>query len=121
MLHEFLTSNKDDLITRCRVKVAQRRAPEVTKQELDHGIPLFLNQLIKTLQMEQATEPMLSRNVSGPAGGENSSRSEIGESAGLHGGELWSRGFTVEQVVHDYGDLCQAITDLAFETKTSIE
>jgi signal transduction histidine kinase len=24
-------------------------------------------------------------------------------------------GFTVDQVVHDYGDLCQAITDLAFE------
>jgi signal transduction histidine kinase len=30
-------------------------------------------------------------------------------------------GFTVEQVVHDYGDLCQAITDLAFEQKILIE
>ncbi len=24
-------------------------------------------------------------------------------------------GFSVDQVVHDYGDLCQAITDLAVE------
>ena len=24
-------------------------------------------------------------------------------------------GYTADQVVHDYGDLCQAITDLAFE------
>jgi signal transduction histidine kinase len=31
------------------------------------------------------------------------------------------RGFTVEQVVHDYGDLCQAITDLAVENNVPIE
>ncbi len=31
------------------------------------------------------------------------------------GGELLQHGYTVEQVVHDYGDLCQAITDLAIE------
>ncbi len=29
-------------------------------------------------------------------------------------------GFTVEEVVHDYGDLCQAITDLAFELGAEI-
>jgi signal transduction histidine kinase len=28
---------------------------------------------------------------------------------------LLSLGFSVDQVVHDYGDLCQSITDLAFE------
>jgi signal transduction histidine kinase len=39
----------------------------------------------------------------------------MGESAAQHGRELLRRGFTIEQVVHDYGDLCQAITDLAFE------
>lgn len=41
--------------------------------------------------------------------------------AAQHGGELMRRGFTVEQVVHDYGDLCQAITDLAFELKVPVE
>ena len=34
---------------------------------------------------------------------------------------LFRSGFTVDQVVHDYGDLCQAITDLAFELKAPIE
>lgn len=29
-------------------------------------------------------------------------------------------GYTVEEVVHDYGDLCQAITDLAFERKAEV-
>jgi hypothetical protein len=71
--------------------------------------------------MEQTEDPMLSRKISGSSGGENPALSEIGATAALHGKELLQRGFTVEQVVHDYGDLCQAITDLAFEIKKSID
>ena len=121
MLHEFLTNNRADLIERCRLKVAQRSAPRVTSAELTHGIPLFLEQLIKTLQVEQTSAPMQSRKVSGPAGGGTPVLSEMGATAALHGRELLQQGFTVEQVVHDYGDLCQAITDLAFERKAPIE
>jgi len=120
VLHEFLTSNRADLIERCRLKVARRSAPRVTQAELTHGIPLFLDQLIKTLQVEQTSDPMRSRKVSGPAGG-GPALSEMGTAAALHGRELMQQGFTVDQVVHDYGDLCQAITDLAFERKASIE
>lgn len=120
MLHEFLSSNRADLIERCRLKVAGRTAPRVTEAELAHGIPLFLDQLIKTLQVEQTSDPMRSRMVSGPAGG-GPVLSEMGATAALHGRELMQQGFTVDQVVHDYGDLCQAITDLAFERKASIE
>ncbi len=121
MLHEFLTTHRADLIERCRLKVAQRSAPIVTQLELTHGIPLFLEQLIKTLQVEQTSEPMKSRKVSGPAGGGSPVSSEMGAAAALHGRELLQQGFTVDQVVHDYGDLCQAITDLAFELKAPIE
>ena len=120
MLHEFLTSNRADLIERCRLKVARRSAPRVTEAELTHGIPLFLDQLIKTLRVEQTTDPMRSREISGPAGG-GAALSEMGVAAALHGRELMQQGFTVDQVVHDYGDLCQAITDLAFEVKARIE
>ncbi len=120
MLHEFLTTNRDALVERCRLKVAKRLAPKVTASELMHGIPAFLDQLIKTLQVEQTTEPLRSRRVSGPAGG-GPAMSEIGTTAALHGRELSLQGFTVEQVVHDYGDLCQAITDLAYESAAPIE
>ena len=65
MLHELLTNNRADLIERCRVKVSRRLAPKVTDAELTHGIPAFLDQLIKTLQVEQSSEPMRSREVSG--------------------------------------------------------
>jgi signal transduction histidine kinase len=120
MLHKFLSLNRSDLIERCRLKVTKRLSPKVTHAELAHGIPAFLDQLIKTLQVEQTSEPMLSRKVSGPAGG-GPAVSEIGATATLHGRELSLQGFTVEQVVHDYGDLCQAITDLAFERGAPID
>jgi signal transduction histidine kinase len=120
VLHEFLTTNKADLIARCRIKVAKRLAPKVAGTELAHGIPRFLDQLIKTLEVEQTSEPMRSRRVSGPAGG-GTAVSEIAATAALHGRELSEQGFTVDQVVHDYGDLCQAIADLAFERGVPIQ
>ena len=120
MLHEFLTTNRAELIERCRLKVGKRLAPLVSGTELAYGIPLFLDQLIKTLQVEQTSEPMLSRRVSGPSGG-GMVESEIGRTAVLHGRELSKQGFTVDHVVHDYGDLCQAITDLAFERGAQIK
>jgi len=112
--------SRTESIVRCKSKVAQRPAPRATARELEHGISLFLDQLVKTLQIEQTSQPMQSRIVSGPSGGENSVVSEIGETATLHGGELLRQGFTIEQVVHDYGDLCQAITELAFELRAPI-
>ncbi len=36
------------------------------------------------------------------------------------GRDLLLQGFTVSQVVHDYGDVCQSVTDLAVETKVPI-
>ena len=120
MLHEFLTTNKAELIERCRLKVANRLAPKVAGEGLAHGIPRFLDQLIKTLEVEQTSQPMRSRRVSGPSGG-GAVVSEIAATAALHGRELSEEGFTVDQVVHDYGDLCQAIADLAFERGVPIE
>jgi len=121
MLHEFLTTNRVALIDRCRLMVAGRNAPRATGRELEHGIPLFLDQLIKTLRVEQTCEPKLSRKVSGLAGGGPPGASEIGATATLHGRELSKHGYTVDQVVHDYGDLCQAITELAAEKGTYID
>ena len=102
MLHEFITENRSEIIARCRLKVAARPAPRPTQAELKHGVPLFLDQLAKILSLQSP------------------SSSEIRDSAGLHGDELLGQGFTVGQVVHDYGDICQSITDLALEREEPI-
>lgn len=116
MLHEFLTANHQKLVMRCRDKVAKRVLPWPSDPELQHGIPLFLSQLITTLQLEQTSTPLESRKVSGPSEPAKSPvSSDIGRTAAKHGNELLQRGFTVDQVVHDYGDLCQAITELSVE------
>ena len=120
-MHEFLSAYRTELIARCRAKVALRTIPGAAQHELKNGITVFLDQLIKTLQVESTEEPMRSRKVSGPSGGGKPVLSEVGESAMAHGRELLEHGYTVEELVHDYGDLCQAITDLAVETDAKIE
>ena len=65
MLYEFLTAQRAELIERCRLKVAGRRAPQATDVELEHGIPLFIDQLIKTLRVEQ-TSDMVHQTVISP-------------------------------------------------------
>lgn len=82
---------------------------------LEHGVPLFLDQLTRTLGAEERGLAAESTRISGAAGGDAHALSEIGVSAAAHGKELLELGFTIDQVVHDYGDLCQSITDLAFE------
>ena len=120
MLHEFLTTHASQLIERCRLKVARRTARGAIEPAMKDGIPLFLAQLIKTLEAEQMADPMQSRRVSGPSGGDAAYLSEIGMTAARHGRELLQNGYTVDQVVHDYGDLCQAVTELAFEEDAAI-
>ena len=115
MLYQFLANNRAMLIARCIEKVAQRPKRAATPQQLENGIPMFIDQLTRTLEAEQSNEDATSLEISGPAGGDASNLSEMGLSATAHGKALLHLGYTVDQVVHDYGDLCQAITDLAFE------
>jgi signal transduction histidine kinase len=102
MLHEFIAENRDEIIRRCRAKVAARSIPPPTEVEINHGVPVFLDQLREALRLGQTASP------------------EIDRSAIQHGHDLLRRGFTVSQVVHDYGDVCQAITELAVELNAPI-
>ena len=120
MMHEFLSDNREALAQRCRIKVGERVGRSATEEQLKDGIPLVLDQLIRTLQIEQTATPMDSRRISGPSGG-GAALSELSVSAAQHGVELLRLGLTVDQVVHDYGDLCQSITDLAVERDVPFE
>lgn len=113
-LFHFLADNREELIARCRAKVALR-ARDGAEHQTSNGIPLFLDQLTRTLAAEDAGETGESLSISGASGGDSQALSEMGISAAAHGKALLEVGYSVDQVVHDYGDLCQAITDLAFE------
>ena len=119
-MHRFLLVNRAALVARCLQKVAQRPGRFATPEQLEHGVPLFLDQLARTLAAEEQGLDAESVRISGAAGGLAHSDSEIGVSAAAHGKELLDLGFTIDEVVHDYGDLCQAITDLALEVDANI-
>jgi signal transduction histidine kinase len=103
MLHEFISFNRGEIISRCRAKVAARLIPAPTESEINHGVPLFLDQVVGALRHQETAMP------------------QIGRSAALHGHDLLQRGFSVGQVVHDYGDVCQSITEIAVETNVPID
>lgn len=114
-MHNFLLENRIILIDRCKAKVAMRPRRTATDSQLAYGIPIFLEQLTRTFLAENNSDEKLSTEISGASGGDDSALSEMGMGATAHGEELLKLGYTVDQVVHDYGDLCQAITELAFE------
>jgi signal transduction histidine kinase len=120
VLHNFLSENRDELISRCRIKVGKRRAPRATERELLYGIPVFLTQLTEILRIESLSASA-SASASASIKTKPSVANGMGKSAGDHGEELWQKGFTVEQVVHNYGDLCQSVTELAIERHTPIQ
>src|SRR6188508_249567 len=102
MLHEFIAINRDEIVRRCRAKVLLRSVPPPTAAEIDHGVPVFLDQLTNALQHGLTSTP------------------DIGWTALQHGHDLLLQGFSVSQVVHDYGDVCQAVTELAVEVNAPI-
>ena len=108
MLYEFLTTYRHELIQHCRERMAKRYAPERAPLVVEHGVPLFLEQLIATLRYEQLNKARVeSKPAPSPA------PTDIGRAATLHGTELLRLGYTVDQVAHHYGDVCQATTELA--------
>lgn len=101
MLSDFITQNQSEILARSRARVAKRSAPRPTDEELEKGIPLFLDHLAKA--------------VRGPTD-EVASDTE----AAKHGADLLRSGFSIAQVVHDYGDVCQTVTQLAVEQEAQI-
>ena len=105
MLHEFIDLYRSAILDRARDKVKTRAWAPASSDELETGVPLFLTQLGELLRLAE----------SGPT-----SDVAIHTSATAHGRNLSALGFTVGQVVHDYGDVCQAITEIALEAGAPI-
>ncbi|MBI1771522.1 MAG: HAMP domain-containing histidine kinase [Burkholderiales bacterium] len=122
MMHDFLIANRAELERRCRDKVSARpnRSPP-NKQQLEQGIPLFLDQLIRTLQAENQGAIAEALAVSGPSSGDAGRHAELGVSAAIHGADLLTLGYSINEVVHNYGDLCQAVSDLSIDLNQKFE
>jgi hypothetical protein len=101
-LEAFIAANRDELIRRCRLKVTGRAAPVAIDDEIESGIQIFIDQVADQLRLA-APDTV-----------------EIRSTAAKRGRVLFRHGFTIGQVVHDYGDVCQAITELAVELNAPV-
>jgi hypothetical protein len=111
-LVQFLNDNRPELIKRTRARIAAHSSPRPSDEvELEHGVPLFLSELLAqlatALRDDYARDPAQKRAPRLP------SEASIARSGALHGQNLGKFGFNIEQVVRDYGDVCQAVTELA--------
>ena len=113
MLHEFLTVHHVKLIDHCQMLAATRGPPRLPRDEMRYGVPLFLAQVIDTLRSELNLGSTDDQSEAASARTEKPQATQVSKTATEHGRELFERGYTFDQVVHAYGDVCQAVTELA--------
>jgi hypothetical protein len=102
MLADFVVSNREQIISRCQAKVAKRSSPPPSKNGIDHGVPMFLDELVAELRLGLSPNP------------------DIAATAAKHGHDLLKQGLSSSEVVHNYGDVCQVITEMAVENEAPI-
>lgn len=105
-MFELLVTHRETIIARATSRVMARTNGQDADLELKNGIPVFLDQLGDALRLAQRSSAV--------------EHGSIGMTAERHGSDLLRMGLTIGQVVHDYGDVCQAITELAVEQKWAI-
>jgi signal transduction histidine kinase len=107
MLRDFIATNREEILARARLRVAERKEPPMSGEEMTHGLPLFLDQLHMALHRASRHE--------------GSDHSDLKVSAAQHGDHLFQQGLTVGQVINGYGDLCQVITGIAMDQRAPID
>jgi signal transduction histidine kinase len=103
MLDQLITTHRQEIIARSRAKAAARAVPSLGDGALDESIPSFLDQLSEVLRQHTSSPSQITND-------------QMSNAAAIRqGGDLFRRGFNVSQVVHGYGDVCQAVTELALD------
>jgi signal transduction histidine kinase len=98
--------------------VAARSEPKTAERDLAQGIPVFFDQLVGVLASEQQPKPSSANDERDTV--EAAANTDVGETASQQGRALLEQGFTLEQVVRNYGDVCQAVTSVALETGATV-
>ena len=107
MLDDFLVENRQTIIDRARAFVAARGSRTLGgAEQAANGVPAFVDQLVDALRRARITHIP--------------DHQAIKSSGALHGEDLLLSGVTIAQVVRDYGDVCQTITELVIEQGAAI-
>ncbi len=97
LLYEFLENHRTEILALAEEKTVKLAGPLPSSTELQKGLPIFFEHLISYLKTSITAEE----------------KTKIVEGAAGHGRELMRLNYTLSHVVHSYGAMCQAVTELA--------
>ncbi len=99
-LLQFLIDHRSQILDLSEKKTIELAALRPISDELRKGLPIFLDQLVSVLEKSQMVVSF-------------GDESKILNTSGFHGKEMLRLGYTLSHVVHAYGAMCQAITEVA--------
>lgn len=122
MLASFLKEHRATILTRCRERIAATVVPHPTAEELAEGAPVFIEQMEEILRRAEDEPAHEGRFNDGRelTRSQATGKTVVGSSAAHHGRQLLKLKFTLSQVVHGYGALCQVITGLLDELGVAV-
>lgn len=101
MLPHFLETHRAEIVEQSKKAISQAHR-EVSDEEVHSTLPLFLDHLIAALRERGACARFAAAE-------------KMGRDAIRHGEQRLRLGFTVSQLIEDYGAVCEAILRLAIE------
>ncbi len=123
MLNDFLLENKEEILTLTERKALVLAGIRPSSEQLKIGLPIFLGQLAEILRTSHPdAAPSTTGMVKAAAANDEPALAaasghfaeiELAKTAGRHGAELLRLGYTLSHVIHAYGSMCQAITEVA--------
>ena len=102
MLHEFLLAERDGILALCAEKLVRLADLRSSSHEMERGLPVFYDELIEVLVADAEEYKRIANDAIGGVHRDSAER---------RGKESLKLGYSVSQVVHGYGALCQAITE----------
>lgn len=112
-LFSLLTERRQEILERCREKMNEVMGSRSSTQSLDEGLPILYEELVEVLRISLTdTSPEARHRFVTDTVKVSGSRK--------HAQESYRLGYTVSQLVHGYGCICQAITEFADEVDSPI-
>lgn len=119
MLYELIKENRELLLAKSAKLSAENGEHSDRQTESLGHISVFFDQLIEALRVEHGTpgESVFTiEKIASPA-----PAVQLSESAFEHGKELRESNLTIDEVVRNYGNICQAVTSYAVEVDATID
>lgn len=134
MMYEFLLTHEKEILAASVKKTQKLVGVRPDSDQLKNGLPIFYKQLLAALKLvvdNLKIDSVENKQAMVKAARENDEPGlvkasthpeevDIATEAGIHGAELLRLGYTLAHVVHTYGSMCQAITEVAMKKNVAI-